>query len=184
MEFKLSGKKALVPAASLCGVAVAAVGLLYMQQVTRQNTLKTSLAQTEAKLAASGQQVYAAQQQDLNARIAEAAKSVADLEAKFTPNVSSIPVVDTLIARAEQGGLTVVEVDSTGMSTEDLSTLPVSIQNVKLVVTGELENARKFIVGVSAEYPSCSVTGAKAQIGDDGAWRVTITMNIYSYEGD
>lgn len=184
MDTKLSWKKGLGLATTVSVVVLVVMGLVYIQQATKQNTLKLTLAQTQNKMAASGAQTYVAQQADIQAKLVSLSQDIAGIKQSFKPDVASIPVVDAVTALAEAHDLTLVEVNSTGKSTKALGTVPTTVQTITLTVDGTIANFYDFVTALGTMYPTGVITTTKVEVGVVAPWTASLTLNVYSYEGD
>jgi len=189
-------------------IIVAVLGMIYLNQTSQHERLKEelALAQMRIKNYPAKQAELLSQREELKSRLAEAESQLAVAKDSLNRPVESIEASNALFqiaTIAEACYVNVTDITSPGLEVQTLEGVNLSCLPISVTIEGDLSDINEFIYKWTKEYPtgvvkSVAITVPEPPVDEEIAEgdqeqeeaeeerkpSATITLFIYSYEGD
>ncbi|MDO8472772.1 MAG: hypothetical protein Q7T05_03030, partial [Dehalococcoidia bacterium] len=190
---KIGKTSGMVFAAGTFVVLAGILGNTYYQQGQEQTLLKAQLSQTQTRIA--GMQITAipddlvSQEKDLESSIKKSQVQFDGAKSALTKPVDSIEMTAAIAKLATDAGVTMVSVDSPGVTGQDLMEFAFSELTLNVRAEGDVPKLIEFTFLVGKQFPTGVIKSVEVLIPDNAnaglnpkSPSVSLVVLIYSYE--
>ena len=194
---KLSKKAWIVLAIGIFIIAFASLNMAYSQQGQEQIRINQELSLAQLRLARFSPEELSSQQQKLENRLAHTEWKLEVAKASLRQLIESIEVTDTLFEVAETSGVEIIEINSPGLTSEELEGVAYSILALTAKVEGNVPNLINFILELNRKFPTGVLESVEIVVpgvieGETGGEEIEepakpsakLELFIHTYEGD
>jgi len=182
---KLSKKSWLFIGIGIFLIALVGLWMVYSQQSGAKNQLKEEFAQAKSRLSSIQLEQYANQQEELEQQLDETiAQSEAARETLSEP-MNSIIITDILFSTAENNSVNITNINSPGMTNEELKGVPCLALPLTASIEGEVSNLVAFITQLNDDLVNAVVKSVSMNIPYPAGVSkpsINIQMVIYTYK--
>ena len=168
-------------------IPLASLGTIHSQQVHQQNQLKEELASAELKLKGFQLEQLPYQQEELETRLSQTISQSEAAKSMLSPPIDNIAISSIVFDIAEAYGVAVIEIVSSGLTSDNLEGIPFSVLSFTVMVEGGIPGLVSFITRLNSDFTTGVVKLVKIGIpettGEEKA-SANIQLVIYTYQGD
>jgi hypothetical protein len=135
-------------------IAAVSLGWTYSQQNEQQKKLDSKLAQAKKNLAQIKFDDLNAQRDQLTLQIEQTGSQLANIKTKLSSHEDSIDATNAILDDAKNYDVDVLEMSSSGISTEDLAGTRCQTLSMVVKVQGNLQNITDFAASLSRRFPT------------------------------
>ena len=153
---KLSKKAIILLVICVFVILVAGLGMTYSRQEGEQSQLDEELTLAKQRLEKypDEEAEFAAQQKELESRLARAESRLRAAKANLYQSIESIEASDTLFTLAQDCGVEVVKIQSPGVTTKKIGEVTLSALSLTVTIEGDVLNIIDFVSEWTKEYPT------------------------------
>ncbi len=138
-------------------IAVITLGWTYSQENAQQRQLDTDLASAKQKLAGLKLDDLNTQKAQITDQMAQVNTETEDIEAKLSSSKDSIDATDMILENAKNHNLEVVDISSSGLSSDSLTGIDTETLSIDVQVEGNMQNIANFTSSLSEVFPTAVV---------------------------
>jgi cell division protein FtsB len=138
-------------------IAVITLGWTYSQENAQQRQLDADLASAKQKLAGLTLDDLNTQKAQLTDQMAQINTQTEGIEAKLSSSKDSIDATDMILENAKNHTLEVVDISSSGLSSNSLSGIDTETLSIDVQVEGNIQNIANFTSSLSEVFPTAVV---------------------------
>lgn len=135
-------------------IAAASLGWTYSQATDQQTQLNNQLAKANQQLAQIKFDDLNTQQDHLTQQIGEVNSQISDIKTKLSSSGDSIDATNVILEDAKSHNLNVLEISSSGLSTESLVDTSLQTLTISLKVSGSIKNITDLAASLSEQFPT------------------------------
>jgi hypothetical protein len=135
-------------------IASVSLSMLYSRETDQLKQLDTQLSLSKQKLALAKNDDLIAQKDQLTGQIGSYNAQIDSTKGKLSNSEDSISATNSILAAAQNAGVTVVSVDSSGQSTGDLVGTGCNILSINIRVEGDVSNITSFVKDLGVRFPT------------------------------
>ena len=184
---KLSKKSLLIIAVGIFIIALVGLWTVHSQQVNELNQLKEKLNTAELKLSGLQPEKSSQRQEELERQLNQTISQSETARASLSQPIESIAISDIIFDIAEDYGVEVTEISSSGIANEELAGITCSALPLTAKVEGEVTDITSFITKLNEELATGVVRSVAISIPettDEGEeTSADIQVVIYTYRG-
>jgi TolA-binding protein len=138
----------------ICGLSL---GWTYYQQNNQQKQLDDKLTQSKEKLAQINFDDLNAQKDQLTRQIEQNNTKIADVKTDLSSEEDSIDVTNTILEDAKNYNVDIVDMSSSGLSTESLLSIKCETLPVAIKALGNISDIASFTSSLQQKFPTSVV---------------------------
>jgi len=186
---KLSRTSWLILSGGIFIVTIASLGIAHSQQLEEQDLLSDNLSVAEMRLSKLQTRELASQREELEAQLSQAVSQLETAKDDMRQSIESIGVTDSLFEIAETCYVTVMDMSSSGITTEKLAGISYSVSALTVRVEGDVPNLIDFIIKMNNNFTTGVVKSADIDIPEttdegEASPSAHIRLMVYTYQGD
>jgi len=135
-------------------IAAASLGWTYSQETDQQTHLNDKLAGANQQLAQIKVEDLNTQKDALTQQIGQVNLQIADMKTKLSASAGSIDATNTILEDAKNHGVNVLEISSSGLSTESLASTSLGALTISIKVSGPIRNITDLAASLSEQFPT------------------------------
>ena len=183
---KLSKMGWLILTIGICLIAFSSVGAARAQRIEEQNQLREELSVAKLKLNKISLKELSAEREKLEEELSQILSQFEDTKAKFPQLTDSIGASDMLFKLAKTCEVEILEIGSSGLTTERLEGMTISVLPLSLKAEGEIFSLISFITRLNEDLTTGIVKSAEiiipvAMEGGEQEPSANIQLVIYTY---
>ena len=170
-------------------VLVGSLGMTRSQQFEEQKKLREELSVAKQRLTSLQAEKLSSSEKNIEKQLNETMAKLDTARATLSPPLSSISNSNRLLDIARSCGVTVIQIDSSGLTSSDLSGVKCWAISVKLTAEGEIPNLVNFVQRLNDEHASGTVESINISVPgstDESKLaipRISVQFNRYTYKG-
>ena len=186
---KLSRTSWLILTSGIFIVTLASLGIAHSQQLEEQELLGDNLSVAELRLGKLQTKELTSQREELEAQLSQATSQLETAKEDMRQPIESIDVTDSLFEIAEACYVTVIDISSSGSTTEKLAGIGCSALALTVRVEGDVPNLIDFVIKLNNDFTTGAVKSADIAIPETTDEKETrpsarIQLVVYAYQGD
>jgi hypothetical protein len=158
----------------ILGVGVVLVVVLYAQQQTRNNQLKSDINTADTILISNG-----AQKTTLQNRLLQANLDLTEVLTQFPSSTQSMDVEEALYAVAADAGVEMTSINCPAPVETDVQGTKYQVFSITVSLTGQTDNLLRFVGVLGSRLPSASVESLLLGAGDQES-TLSLVMKVYA----
>ncbi len=180
---KLSRTSWLILTAGVFVVAFASLGIAHAQQLQEQARLDDNLAIAQRRLTKLELRQLTLQKMETEKQLAQIRSQLETVQDKMRHPISSIQETDTIFNIAEACQVTVTDISSSDMSSDQLGNINCSVLTLTVRVNGEVTDLINFIIKLNNGFTTGTVKSADIDIPQEAeeSASANIRMVVYSH---
>ena len=163
-KIKLSKTSLLILCVGVFVVVVASLGVARSQQLQEQGRLEEELNMVEMRLSQLEVTQLIKQQEELQWELDENIMQLTAAKDKLHQLIESIDVTDKFFEIAQSCNVTVMNISSSGIGSENLGDIACSAITLNAVVTGEVPNLISFVISLNDDFTTGIVKSAQITV--------------------
>ena len=193
-RFKLSVTSLIFLVIGIAGILVLSLNVAQVSQRQEQAQLNEEIEIARMRLDKFPPQELSSQKSEMESQIAEAEAQLKIDKASLYQLTQSIEATEVVFEIAEENLVEVTSVGSSGVVSDTLEGVDLSMTSITVVVEGEVLDIVGFIYDWTHAYStgmvqSVAITVPEVTVGEDGEEiegvpSAAVSMSIYSYVGD
>ena len=168
-------------------ITFGSLGVVQSQLVSRQNRLNDELASAELKIEGLNLEQLSDRQEALEKQLSQTASQSTTARTMLSQPIGSIASSSILFDIAQDCGVEVIELSSSGQVTADLAGIAFSALTLNTRVEGNISDLNSFIVNLNSELTTGTVKSVEISMPETtGGEKASadIHLVLYSYRGD
>jgi hypothetical protein len=135
-------------------IAAASLGWTYSQEADQQTQLNNKLAQANQQLAQIKLDDLNAQKSQLTQQIGQVNSQIAGMKTNLSASEDSIDATNVILEDAKSHNVNVLEMTSSGLSTESVANTSLQTLTISLKVSGSIRNITGLVASLSEQFPT------------------------------
>jgi len=185
---KLSKKSLLIIAVGIFIIALVGLWTVHSQQVNELNQLNKELTLVQSKLKGIQPEKSSQRQEELERQLSQTISQSETARVALSQPIGIIAISDIIFDIAEDYGVEVTEISSSGIATEELAGITCSVLPLTAKVEGEVTDIASFITKLNEDLATGLARSVEISIPettDEGEeTSADIQVVIYTYRGD
>lgn len=165
-------------------IAAVSLGWTYSQQNEQQNKLDSKLAQAKKNLAQIKFDDLNAQRDQLTQQIEQTNSQLADVKTKLSSSNDSIDATNIILDDAKSYDVDILEMSSSGLSTEDLAGTRCQTLSMVIKVQGNIQNIADFAASLNRRFPTSVEKLIQLDRLTEKDYSANFSLVIYNYKGE
>ncbi len=167
-------------------IILASLGVVRSQQVQEQNQLNEQLALAQSNLKRVQLEQLSSRQTELEKQLSQATSQFEAVKAILTQPVGSIAASSILFDVAKAHGLEVIEMTSSGSTTESLEGVTCSVVSLTARVEGDVLNLVNFVTKLNSHFTTGVVKSIMITVPETTSEEkasADIQLVVYTHQG-
>ena len=182
---KLSKMSWLMIAVGVFAILLVGLGVVRSQQVSQQNESNEQLALAQSKVQGINLAQLSYRQEELERELSKTDSQSESAKTVLSQQIGSIAISDILFNIAEASDVNIIEINSSGVGSEELAGVTCSVLPLTAKVEGELAALVSYITTLNSNLPTGIVKSVEISIAGTTSNKASANIHlvVYAYRG-